>query len=133
MTIERKIKINDRYHYFLGIELMYNADNCLCKADGSYFDMGDLSIMIDEFESRHEKDSKEIIYDKLNSYMNDIIYLYDRFPFVSYIKDVTYNDEGKITCVGCISKAEIIKYITNNKIEINKWDNSNCRCPLLYE
>ncbi len=43
MTIERKIKINNR-DYFLGIELKYNANNMLRKFNGGYFDMGDLSL-----------------------------------------------------------------------------------------
>ena len=65
--------------------------------------------------------------------MNDIIYLYDRFSFVSYIKYILYNDEGKITSIGCINKDEIIDYIKANKIKFNRWDKSSCRCPLLYK
>ena len=72
MTIERNIGINNRY-YYLGIELKYDKNNMLRKLNGSYFDMGDLSIMIEEFELSYKKESTEIIYDKLNSYMNDII------------------------------------------------------------
>lgn len=132
MTIERKIKINNR-DYFLGVELKYIKDKILIQTNGNNFDMGDLSIMIQDVESRYEKESKETIYDKDVSYMNDIIYLYDRFPFVSYIKDILYNDDGKITFLGCINKDEIIDYIKANKIEINKWDKTSCRCPLLYE
>jgi len=132
VTIERKIKINNR-DYFLGVELKYIKDKILIQTNGNNFDMGDLSIMIQDVESRYEKESKETIYDKDVSYMNDIIYLYDRFPFVSYIKDILYNDDGKITFLGCINKDEIIDYIKANKIEINKWDKTSCRCPLLYE
>ena len=132
MTIERNIGINNRY-YYLGIELKYDKNNMLRKLNGSYFDMGDLSIMIEEFELSYKKESTEIIYDKLNSYMNDIIYLYDRFPFISYIKDISYNDEGKITCIGTIDKEEIISYVQTNNIQLNRWDKESCRCPLLYE
>jgi len=132
MTIERKIRINNR-DYFLGVELKYIKDKILIQTNGNDFDMGDLSIMIQDIESNHKKDAKEIIYDKDISYMNDIIYLYDRFSFVSYIKDIVYNDDGKITCIGCINKDEIIDYIKDNKIKINRWDKSSCRCPLLYK
>ena len=131
MTFERKIRINNR-DFFLGIELKYIKDKNLIQANGNNFDMGDLSIMIQDVESNYQKESKEIIYDKEIPYMNDIIYLYDRFPFVSYIKDISYNDDGKITCLGCINKEEIIDYIKANKIKINRWDKSSCRCPLLY-
>lgn len=131
MTFERKIKINNR-DYFLGVELKYIKDKVLIQSNGNHFDMGDLSIMIQDVESNYKNESKEIIYDKDIPYMNDIIYLYDRFPFVSYIKDILYNDDGKITYLGCINKEEIVEYIRVNKIKINRWDKSSCRCPLLY-
>ena len=89
--------------------------------------------VIEEIELNYKKESTEIIYDKLNSYMNDIIYLYDRFPFISYIKNISYNDEGKITCVGTIDKEEIISYVQTNNIQLNRWDKKSCRCLLLYE
>ena len=132
MTFERKIRINDR-DYFLGIELKYIKDKILKQTNGNGFDMGDLSIMIEEVESNYKKESKEIIYDKDIPYMNDIIYLYDRFPFVTYIKDILYNEEGKITYLGSINKDEILNNKKANKIEINRWDKSSCRCPLLYK
>ena len=93
MTLERKIRINNR-DYFLGVELKYIEDKFLILTNGNNFDMGDLSIMIEDVETNYERESKEIIYDKDISYMNDIIYLYDRFSFVSYIKDIVYNDDG---------------------------------------
>ena len=132
MTLDRKIRINNR-DYFLGVELKYIEDRVLIQTNGNNFDMGDLSIMIEDVETNYERESKKIIYDKDISYMNDIIYLYDRFPFVSYIKDIVYNDDGKISYLGCINKDEIIDYIKINKIKINRWDKSSCRCPLLYE
>ena len=132
MVIERRIKINNR-DFYLGVELKYGKDKLLTKSDGSSFDMGDLSIMIDWVEKEYKKESKEIIYDKDITYMNDIIYLYDRFPFISYIKDISYGKDGNIAFLGCISKNEIINYINANKIGINRWDKKNCRCPLLYE
>lgn len=132
MTIERKIKINNR-DYFLGIELKYNTNNMLRKFNGGYFDMGDLSIMIEEVQSNYLKESKIVIYDKSNSYMNDIIYLYDRFPFISYIREILYNDEGEISFISIINKDEITSYIKTNNIQLNRWDKDNCRCPLLYE
>ena len=63
MTFERKIRINNR-DFFLGIELKYIKDKNLIQANGNNFDMGDLSIMIQDVESNYQKESKEIIYDK---------------------------------------------------------------------
>lgn len=132
MVIERRIRINDR-NYYLGINLKYGKGKLLSKLNGKYFDMGDLSIMIETFEKNYKKDFKEYIYDKEISYMNDIIYLYDRFPFISYVKDIIYSEDGSISCIGSIDKDEIINYIKDNNIEINRWDKSDCHCPLLYE
>lgn len=132
MVIERRIRINNR-NYFLGIELKYGNGKILSKLNGNYFDMGDLTIMIDTIEKSYKKESKEMIYDKEISYMNDVIYLYDRFPFISYIKDISYSEDKSISNIGCINKKEITDYIEENNIKINRWDKSNCYCPLLYK
>lgn len=128
MIIERKIRINNM-DYFLGFKLKYDKNGILKKLDGSYFDLGDLSILIDYFEKNYDSSIK---YNQFISYMNNIIYLYDRIPFLSYIKDVSYDKEGKITQIGYIDRDDIIDYVTLNKIELNKWDKDNCVCPMLY-
>ena len=131
MLIERRLRINDR-NYFLGIELKYNKNGALIKSDNSCFDMGDLGVMIDFFETELKKEGIKDVYDNRIAYMNDVIYLYDRFPFLKYIKDVSYDKEGKTTQIGYIDRDEIIDYINSNKIELNKWDKNNCICPMLY-
>ena len=128
MTIERKIKINNN-EYFLGIKLKYDENGFLKKLDGSYFDLGDLSTLIKYFEKNYDNNYK---YDESTFYMNDIIYLYDRFPFLNYIKNINYDKQGKIIEIARINKDEIIDYIKSNKIELNKWDKDNCVCPMLY-
>ena len=128
MIFERRISISNR-NYYLGVELKYENGKLLTKLNGSYFDMGDFSIMIDCVEKSYEKESKKLIYDKENPAMNNIIYLYDRFPFVCYIKESLYGGNGIIT----MNKNEIINYINANKIQVNRWDKNSCRCPLLYE
>ena len=132
MVIEKRIRINDK-EYHLGIKLKYDKAKTLTKFDGSFFDMGDLSRMIDYVETNYEKESKKFIYDNDVSYMNDVIYLYDRFPFLNYIKDITYDNERKIVMLGYIGREEIVDYIRNNKIRINRWDKEKCICPLLYK
>ena len=131
MLIESRLRINDR-NYFLGIELKYNKNGALIKSDNSYFDMGDLGVMIDFFETELKKEGIKDVYDNRIAYMNDVIYLYDRFPFLKYIKDVSYDKEGKIAQIGYIDRDEIIDYINSNRIELNKWDKNNCICPMLY-
>jgi len=130
MIIERRIKINDS-NYLLGVKLKYNNKGHLVRDDGSYFDLGDFNLMIEYVEKHYQKG---LIYDKSTIYMNDIIYLYDRFPYVSYIKDITYSkQDNSIYQIGHIDKQEILDYIKIKNIEINRWDKTKCICPLLYK
>ena len=132
MVVERRIRLKD-IDYYLGFELKYDSDGMLTKLDNSYFDLGDISIMIKEFENSYDKDKEKYIYTKDNSYMNDVIYLYDRFPFISYIKDIIYAIDKTPSTIGYIKKDEILDYIKRFNIEINKWDKKSAICPLLYE
>lgn len=85
--------------------------------------------MISYVESNYDSNC---IYDKKVYYMNDIIYLYDRFPFIDYIKDITYDSNNQITQIGIINKEEIIDYIKTNNIRIGMFDGKKSICPLLY-
>ena len=92
-------------------------------------DIGDFNKVISYVESNYDSDC---IYDKKVYYMNDIIYLYDRFPFIDYIKDITYDSNNQIIQIGTISKEEIIDYIKTNNIKIGMFDEKKSICPLLY-
>lgn len=128
MVIEKRIKIKD-VNYLLGIEVKYNKNGILVKKDNTYFDIGDFNKVISCVESNYDSDC---IYDKKVYYMNDIIYLYDRFPFIDYIKDITYDSNNQITQIGTIKKEEIIDYIKTNNIRIGMFDGKKSICPLLY-
>lgn len=128
MVIEKRIKIKD-VNYLLGIEVKYNKNGILVKKDNTYFDIGDFNKVISCVESNYDSDC---IYDKKVYYMNDIIYLYDRFPFIDYIKDITYDSNNQITLIGTIKKEEIIDYIKTNNIRIGMFDGKKSICPLLY-
>ena len=128
MVIEKRIKIKD-VNYLLGIEVKYDKNGILVKKDNTYFDIGDFNKVISCVESNYDSDC---IYDKKVYYMNDIIYLYDRFPFIDYIKDITYDSNNQITQIGTIKKEEIIDYIKTNNIRIGMFDGKKSICPLLY-
>ena len=128
MVIEKRIKIKD-VNYLLGIEVKYDKSGILVKKDNTYFDVGDFNKVISWVESNYDSDC---IYDKKVYYMNDIIYLYDRFPFIDYIKDITYDSNNQITQIGTIKKEEIIDYIKTNNIRIGMFDEKKSICPLLY-
>lgn len=129
MIIERNIKIN-KINYLLGIEINYKDNGSLCKKDGSYFDLGDLSLMIEYVEKNY---NKSVLYDKNITFMNNVIYLYNQFPFLNYIKEVTYTKENKISKIMYISKQEILNYIKKNNIKLDKFNENTCICPLLYK
>ncbi len=129
MVIEKRIKLGNSV-FLLGVEIRYRKHS-LVKKDGTYFDMGDFSALILDIEKNYQG---SLDYDKNIGYMNDIIYLYDRFPFVSYIKDITYDKtSGEVVQIGCISREEIVDYINDNGILIGKFDGRKSVCPLLYE
>ena len=51
-------------------------------------------------------------YDKYISYMADILFIYDRIPFISGVKNITFSKENNIiTSESYISKEEIETYI----------------------
>ena len=129
MVIEKRIKLGNAV-FLLGVEIRYRKQS-LVKKDGTYFDMGDFSALILDVENNYQG---SLDYDKNIGYMNDIIYLYDRFPFVNYIKDITYDKaSGEVVQIGCISREEIVDYINDNGILIGKFDGRKSVCPLLYE
>ena len=131
MIIEKKININN-IDYYIGIEVKYhttkNRHPHLTKKDGTYYDGGDLSYLIEYIEKKFERNTD---YDKYIAFMNDIIYIYDRIPFLSYIKDISYKD-NKIKSTTIIYKEEIIAYIKENNIEIGKFDGLKSVSPLLF-
>ena len=131
MIIEKKININN-IDYYIGIEVKYhtteNRHPHLIKKDGTYYDGGDLSYLIEYIEKNFERNTD---YDKYIAFMNDIIYIYDRIPFLSYIKDISYKD-NKINSTSIIYKDEIIEYIKENNIEIGKFDGPKSVSPLLF-
>lgn len=128
MIIEKRIKIKD-VNYLLGIEIKYGKNGILIKKDNTYFDLGDFSEMISYVENNYDYNC---VYDKKVCYMNDIIYLYDRFSFIDYIKDITYDSNNQITQIGIIKREEIIDYIKENNIKIGIFDGKNSICPLIY-
>lgn len=129
MIIERKITIN-KIDYYLGFKVKYNNRGKISKIDNTYFDLGDISTMINYIQNNYNETEK---YDNQVQYMNDIIYLYDRFPFVEYIKDISSDKDGKVNQIGYIDNNEIKRYIADMHIEINRWDKNDIPCPMLYK
>lgn len=128
MVFERRILINNT-DYYVGIELKYDNKGMLKKMDDSYFDMGDLSILIKEIEEKYDKN---ITYYEHVPYLNDIFYIYNHFPFLLYIKDISYTSDNKIHSIGIINKEEILMYIDKLNVKMKEFDGKNSVSPLLF-
>ena len=131
MVIEKQIKFSKDRCYYIGVELKYNDNAILVKMDDSYFDMGDFSYLINYVENITEK--KDYLKDSVSvGYLNDIFCIYNYFPFLSYIKEISYTSENRISLISVISKDEILNYIDKFNITLEKFDGQNSVSPLLF-
>lgn len=114
MTIEKRIKLNQSY-YFVGMELKYDEDKRLHKSDHTFFDYADTVDLMTDLESFY---LSRTYYDNV-PYMNDILYIYSKVPFLSYVRDVTYDENNdQIIEEGVIFRNEIDNYIKCHGIKI---------------
>lgn len=126
MQILKKIKINNRNYYAI-IDLEYKKiqNNFpvlrLKNYKDDYWDSGDCSILIERIEENYSL-KKAQQYDNNIAYMNDILYIYDRMPFISGIKDISISN-NMISEESYISKEEIEKYIKEFDVKMNYIDN----------
>lgn len=124
MYIERKITLKNSI-YFIRVELEYkNINNithlCINNYKDDYFDNGDFSNLINLVEKSYTEE-KAKKYDENISYMADILYIYDRIPFLSGVKDVCISElDNTPYSIGYISKEDIEKYIKDNNIKMDK-------------
>lgn len=128
MYIEKRVKLGNNV-YYIRVDLKYektvNDFPSLCIKDykDSYWDGGDFSILLGKIEKIFTREKADY-YDKNISYMADVMYLYNRVPFLSGIKDVYISNNDKIPyAMGYISKEEIEKYIRDNNVNIIANDN----------
>lgn len=123
MIIEKRIKLNSNIYYIV-INVEYKKKNdipvlCLQNYKEDYWDSGDCSLLINKIENEYTKEQAQK-YDSNISFMADVIYIYDRMPFISGIKDVYISSEDNLPySIGYITKEEIDKYIHNNNIDIS--------------
>ena len=78
MIVEKRILINN-INYYIGINLKYGKGKKLQKQDGSYFDSGDLSCLIDNIELNY---SKDLSYDK------DVLYMVRCNSIINYNRSI---------------------------------------------
>ncbi len=124
MQISKKIKINNNIYYIvIDVEYKKHQNNfpylCLKNYKDDYWDGGDCSILIEEVEKGYTKE-KAKQYDNNIGFMSDVLYIYDRIPFISGVKDIYISKKDKISySEGFISKEEIDNYIEEFNIKMN--------------
>ncbi len=116
MILERKVRLkNDDYIVVVDLEYRnIKGFPHLCLKNYDYgFDCGNFSLLLSKIAKNY---SDEEFYDKKILMMNRMLYIYNRVPFLSAIKNVSSND------ILYISKIEIEQYI--NDFNIKMLDNS---------
>lgn len=121
MKIEKRIKLKNNYYYIV-IDVEYkkseNGINTLCLKNykDDYWDGGDCTTLIEKIEKSYTTE-KAKVYEKDINFLADVMYIYDRIPFLSGIKDVYISKNDILPySVGYISKSEIDKYIKDNGV-----------------
>ncbi len=124
MTISKRVKIgHNDYYIIVELEYMKKEENfpilCLKNYKDKYWDGGDCSILIEEIEKNYTSE-KAKQYDKHIGFMADVLYIYDRIPFIDGIKDFYISKKDNIPySEGYISKKEIDNYIKEFNIKMN--------------
>lgn len=122
MYIEKKVELGSNLYYIrYNIEYRnYDIEKQLCFKDWvePYYDGGDVNILIEKIEKNYTI-AKANEYDDIISFMADVIYIYDRLPFICGIKEVYLNKEKIVTATNYISKEEIDKYIKKYHIKLH--------------
>ena len=141
MIIEKKILLNNNNDlFYVGVEVKYitrkDGRILLQKKNSSkkYFDSGDLSYLIEQdVEKKYSKEKRKEYNDEI-TFMANVLYIYDRIPFLSYVKQVYLSSKGDAPGDICtIYKKEIDKYIKDNKIQMGKYDIKKSVSPCLFK
>lgn len=121
MEIYKKLKLeNNVYNILFEVEYKRRGGNmpklCLKNYQNDYYDDGDCSLLLRKVEE-HYNLINLTNYDKNIYLMANILYIYEKIPFLSSIKEIASANDGTI-----IKKEEIEKYIKqfDVKLEFNK-------------
>lgn len=124
MKLTKKIKLgNNDYYIVVDVEYKKHPNGfavlTLKNFNDNYWDGGDCSLLIEKIEKNYtlDKTRKQSIN---NQFMADIIYIYERMPFISGIKEI-YISKGDnvIYSESYISKSEIEDYIKEFNVSIH--------------
>lgn len=124
MTIYKKLKLKNNIFYILfEVEYKKTKDNmpslCLRDYQNDYYDDGNLSLLLKKVQEHYRLINLDN-YDKSIYLMANILYIYEKIPFLSAIKEVFWTkNSNEISEMTIIKKEEIEKYIKNFNIKLN--------------
>lgn len=126
MKLSKLVRLRNNYYYVI-IDVEYKIFKnfkmlCLKDCSEDHWDGGDCSIIIEKIEDEYKRKNDDK-YDEHISFMNDVLFIYDRMPFISGIRDVYFNKDNMITSDCYISKEEIEEYIKKFNIKMKYKDN----------
>ena len=122
MLVRKKIELKKNV-YFIELDLKYKIEDgstILCFKDwkNPYYDGGDLDVLINKIEDNYSI-KKRNEYDMEISMMGDVLFIYDKMPFISGIK-VIYKDSDNLTYSSdYLTKKDIEDYIKLKKIKLS--------------
>ena len=123
MLIEKRVKLKSNFYYVV-VDVEYKIDKngitMLYFRSGKTYDGGNFTKLIGRCEKVYTyRKARE--YDAEIGLMADILFLYDRIPFLIGIKDVYISDEDSLPYIaGYISREEIEIYIKDYKVNMNR-------------
>lgn len=127
MLVEKKIKLDNSLYYVI-VNVCYIKDELginklhIKNYKNSYFDNGDFSLLCDYVQKKYTK-SEAMKYDKEITYMGDILYIYNRIPFLYGIRECYFSKDDLTLNTSCfILRDEIEEYIENNDIKMKNMD-----------
>lgn len=128
MKITEKVQLeNNIYYVIVDVEYRKNTEGkpvlCLQNWNDDYWDGGDCSELIDNISKEYSKTTLSPYFQGIH-FLADVLYIYDRIPFLSGIK-ITYisSVDKSLIAEDYISKEELDKYIKTFNIKMH--DNSN--------
>lgn len=95
-----------------------NTSLCLKNYEDDYWDGGDFSILSEQIEKSYTSENARE-YEKQIYFMADVLFIYDRIPFLSGIKNISYSKDNKVISETYISKSEIDEYIEKFHVKMN--------------
>ena len=122
MLVRKKIELRKNI-YFIELDLVYKIQDGVTSLlfkdwKKPYYDGGDLDVLINKIEESYTI-KKRNEYDMEISMMGDILYIYDKMPFISGIKVIWKDSDNLTYSSDYLTKKDIEDYMKLKKIKLS--------------